>query len=71
MKIYLFNATNGLYEGEAFENGTLLQSEEGVTPVPPPHYEHGEVPVFDRQENSWRVIPVSIARQLLNSVADT
>ena len=66
MKTYLFNAETGLYEGETFEEPDMLQYEEGITPVPPPDYEHGQVPVFDRQKNSWAVIPVTIARQLLN-----
>ena len=66
MKAYLFNAENGLYEGETFEEADMLQYEEGMTSVPPPDYEHGQVPVFDRQKNSWTVIPVTIARQLLN-----
>jgi len=72
MKTYLFNVENGLYEGETFEEPDMLQYEEGITTVPPPDYEHGHVPVFDRQKNSWAVIPVSIARQLLNvSTSDT
>jgi len=66
MKTYLFNTENGLYEGEAFEDPDMLRYEEGITPVPPPEYEHGQVPVFDRQKNAWTVIPVTIARQLLN-----
>ena len=66
MKTYLFNAETGLYEGETFEEADMLQYEEGITPVPPPDYEHGQVPVFDCQKNSWAVIPVTIARQLLN-----
>jgi hypothetical protein len=66
MKAYLFNAENGLYEGETFEEAGMLQYVEGVTTVPPPVYEHGQVPVFDRMKNEWTVIPVSIARQLLN-----
>jgi hypothetical protein len=66
MKTYLFNAENGLYEGETFEEPDMLKYEEGITPVPPPEYEHGQVPVFDRQNNTWTVIPVTIARQLLN-----
>ena len=66
MKTYLFNAENGLYEGETFEEPDMLQYEEGITPVPPPDYGQGQVPVFDRQKNSWAVIPVTIARQLLN-----
>jgi len=66
MKAYLFNIENGLYEGETFENADMLQHEEGITPIPPPDYAHGQVPVFDRQKKSWTVIPVTIARQLLN-----
>ena len=66
MKAYLFNIEYGLYEGETFEEADMLQYEEGITPVPPPDYEHGQVPVFDRKKNEWTVIPVTIARQLLN-----
>lgn len=65
MKTYLFNADSGLYEGETFENADTLQYMEGMTPVPPPDYSHGQVPVFDRQTNKWAVIPVAIAKQLL------
>lgn len=66
MKAYLFNAENGLYEGEIFENADKLHYEEGITSVPPPDYEHDQVPVFDRLKNDWAVIPVTIAKQLLN-----
>jgi hypothetical protein len=65
MKAYLFNAENGLYEGETFENADKLHYEEGITPVPPPDYGHGQVPVFDRRKKDWAVIPVTIAKQLL------
>ncbi|GAC1464971.1 MAG: hypothetical protein PVSMB11_00040 [Desulfuromonadaceae bacterium] len=67
MKAYLFNAENGLYEGETFEEAGMLQYEEGITTVSPPDYEHGQVPVFDPRKKEWTVIPVAIARQLLNS----
>jgi len=66
MKAYLFNIENGLYEGETFEEDDMLLQEEGITPIPPPDFEHGQVPVFDRRNNAWAVIPVTIARQLLN-----
>lgn len=65
MKAYLFHTENGIYEGETFEDGARLQHENGLTITPPPDYEPGQVPVFDRQRNSWEIIPVSIARQLL------
>jgi hypothetical protein len=67
MKAYLFNVENGLYEGEAFEDPEMFQYEDGITPVPPPECEHGQLPVYDSQNNGWAVIPITIARQLLNS----
>jgi len=66
MKAYLFNVENGLYEGESFEEADMLQYEEGITPVPPPDFGRGEVPVFDTQKETWVVIPTTVARQLLS-----
>lgn len=66
MKAYLFNNESGLYEGEIFEEADMLQYEDGVTAVPPPDFEHGQVPVFDSRKNEWAIIPANIARQLLN-----
>ena len=65
MKVYLFHRENGLYEGESFEDPATLQYEDGITTIPAPDYEHGQVPVFDRRKNEWAVIPVTIAKQLL------
>jgi hypothetical protein len=66
MKVYLYDTENGLFEGETFEDPKMLQYEEGVTPVPPPEYERGHVPVFDRSRNEWSVIPITVAKQQLN-----
>ncbi len=66
MKVYLYDLKTGVYEGETFEEADMLQYEDGLTATSPPDCEHGQVPVYDRQKNSWTVIPVSIARQLLN-----
>jgi hypothetical protein len=66
MKAYLFNTENGLYLGETFENADTLQYVDGITPVPPPDYKHGQVPVFDPQKNEWTVLLVSIVIQRLN-----
>jgi hypothetical protein len=66
MKAYLFNNENGLYAGETYEKPDNFQYEEGITAIPPPDFEHGYVPVFDRRNNAWAVIPVTIAKQLLN-----
>jgi hypothetical protein len=67
MKVYLFDTQNGLFEGETFEEPDMLKYEEGMTPIPPPEYEHGQIPVFDHRKNGWAVIPTTIARQLLSN----
>ena len=67
MKAYLFNSENGLYEGETFESSDTLPYIDGITPIPPPCYENGQVPVFDPSERIWTVLPLSIARQLLGT----
>ena len=65
MKIYLFNVENGLYQGETFEEAGMLEYVEGVTVVAPPLYEAGQVPVFDDEQNGWKVMPVSLVRDQL------
>jgi hypothetical protein len=65
MKAYLFNVENGLYLGETFEEPDILVSGDGVTPISPPDYERDEMPMFDRQNKSWGVIPVTATRQLI------
>lgn len=65
MKAYLFDTETGLYEGETFEDADMLHNEDGITPVPPPQYSHGQIPVFDRSANDWTVISVTVAKQLL------
>jgi len=71
MKAYLFNAVNGLYQGETFEETAMLEYEDGITIVPPPDYSHGQVPIFDRGRQAWQVLPVAVARQLLLDGAGT
>ncbi len=66
MKAYLFNTENGLYAGEIFEDADKLTCDDGITPVPPPVYKHGQVPVFDRRKNGWTLMPSSVVKQLLN-----
>ena len=67
MKVYLFDTINGLFEGETFEEPDIIRYEEGMTAISPPAYEHGQVPVFDHRRNGWTVIPISVAKQLLDS----
>jgi hypothetical protein len=68
MKAYLFNSENGCYEGEIFEEADMLQYDNCLTTIPPPDYEHGQVPVFDCKREAWTVMPVSVVRQLVNPV---
>ncbi|MDD2541519.1 MAG: hypothetical protein PHH28_10830 [Desulfuromonadaceae bacterium] len=67
MKVYLFNTHNGIFEGETFEEPDIVQYEEGMTPISPPEYEHGYVPIFDQKNNEWAVVPLTSVRELLNS----
>ncbi len=64
MKAYLFNAENGLYQGETFEQADMLVNEDGITTIPPPHYEQGQVPVFDTLKREWNLMDVSLVRRL-------
>jgi len=53
MKAYQYNVKTGVYDDETSEEAAMLQYEDGLTAIPPPDYEHGQVPVFDRQKNEW------------------
>ena len=66
MKVCLFNTENGLYQGEIFMEADKLEEEVGITPLHPPVYGSGQVPVFDFEKKEWVVIPMTVARQLLN-----
>jgi len=66
MKVYLFDSENGLYAGVTYQGPDRLQTEDGITAIPPPEYQSGQVPVFDHQQQEWVVIPTTIARQLLH-----
>ena len=67
MKAYMYNVENGLYAGETFEESAMLVYEDGITTVPPPDYENGQVPVFNRGRQAWEMLPVTIVRRLLSS----
>jgi hypothetical protein len=66
MKVYLFNAENGLYQGETFAEADKIKLEDGITSIPVPEYNHGEIPIFDLRENAWAVKPIHLVRQQLN-----
>lgn len=67
MKAYLFNTENGLYMGETFAEADNLFHEEGLTPIPPPDYEPGQVPIFDSRQKAWTVKPIRAVRELLHA----
>lgn len=71
MKAYLYEAGTGIYEGETFEEAAMLQHDDGITTVPPPEYGPGHVAVFDRERQVWELVPIGIARQLLNLPANS
>ena len=66
MKVYLFDTQNGFFEGETFEGPDIIRYEEGMTAISPPAYELGQIPMFDHRGNEWKVIPIAVAKQLLN-----
>lgn len=78
MKIYLFNALNGAYLGEAFadespwERGEYLVPEDATT-IPPPQGEPGQIPFFNRQEQRWEFHnhPGHAARRLRDTLDNT
>lgn len=63
MKVYLFNSSNGLYEGEDFQDDDRIGAEEGMTTVPPPPGQPGQIPVYDRNSASWRLVAMEEFRK--------
>lgn len=65
MKLYLYDSTTGIFEGEVFEESHAMGYVEGITNIAPPSYNHGQVAVFNRQKQVWEILATEIARQLL------
>lgn len=63
MKAYMFNAANGLYEGETFIEDDKLECMDGITTVVPPVHETGMVPVFKSGQQRWILMPVSLFKE--------
>ena len=66
MKIYLFNPETGVYQGEDFSDDPSMCAERGAlppgaTPLAPPPYGCGEVPVFSVTDNRWEIRPICAA----------
>jgi hypothetical protein len=56
MRVYLFNAESGLYEGEDYCESKEIREEDGITTLSPPNKESGKVPVFDRNVGNWKLV---------------
>jgi hypothetical protein len=73
MKVYLFNAENGIYEGEDFTDDILVPGQDTIpdcaTAVAPPPYRKGEVPVYLVAENAWHIRSVAAATAVEAPVA--
>jgi hypothetical protein len=67
MKVYMFNVESGLYEGEAYEDDSLIKSVDGLTPIAPPKFEKGQVPVFNLNSQGWSVVPLFEMKKRLNN----
>lgn len=59
MRVYCYLPETGVYQGEDFMDEGQLDVAEGVTPVAPPKYVCGQVPVFDRSRQCWKLIKLS------------
>ncbi|GFE62778.1 hypothetical protein [Geobacter sp. AOG2] len=58
MKVYLFDTNSGLYEGEDFWDPGDVGEEEGVTSLAPPVAHEGHLPVYDRTDHNWKLVPI-------------
>jgi len=59
LRVYCYSPETGVYQGEDFLDEREVDSTEGVTPIAPPIYVHGEVPVFDPSTQSWNLIKLT------------
>lgn len=63
MKIYLFEHDTGFYVGEDFSDEPVkpgsVRPLTDATTVPPPGFERGQLPVFNRDEQRWEIHDIS------------
>ncbi len=63
MKVYLFDVTSGLYEGEDFVDPKEVRADEGITQLAPPAGEQGQLPVYDRDLDNWKLVPIASLKE--------
>ncbi|WP_083770215.1 hypothetical protein [Citrifermentans bemidjiense] len=58
MRVFYFSPESGVYQGEGFLDERDLERVEALTPIAPPRYAKGEVPVFNATTQSWMLLKV-------------
>ncbi len=61
MKVYLFDAKSGVYEGEDFCELQEVNECEGITAVAPPATAAGHVAVYDIRLRRWQAVTLAVA----------
>jgi hypothetical protein len=59
MRVYLYDAESGLYEGEDFCDDRELNENDGITTLAPPTVMLGHVAVFDAELRRWKQVPIA------------
>ena len=66
MKIYLFDATSGLYEGEDYWEPGEVSEADGATKLAPPKTQPGQLSVYDRTAGAWKSVPAGNLKNAVN-----
>ncbi|MEI6213792.1 MAG: hypothetical protein WCP10_06770 [Desulfuromonadales bacterium] len=56
MKVYLFDVSSGLYEGEDYVEPNEVNVDEGITDIAPPVNISGQLPIYDRSLGNWKLV---------------
>lgn len=68
MKAYMYDVESGLYEGETFEDEDQIKFVDGLTTIAPPTFNHGQVAVFDINNQLWSLVSASEMKERLSIV---
>ncbi len=67
MKVYMYDAESGLYEGETFEDEYNIKYVDGLTSIVPPSHDKGMVPVFNQGYQVWSIVPIAELKKRISS----
>ncbi|GAW65433.1 hypothetical protein GPEL0_01f0314 [Geoanaerobacter pelophilus] len=59
MRVFYFSPESGIYQGEGFLDERDLETVDALTPIAPPRYRKGEVPVFSVTSQRWMILKVA------------